>query len=86
MKHGAQVSYSVVMPGAVIEEGAVVKYAIIGEKCRIGKNAKIGSAPEDAANADEWGIAVLGPNTRVADGEVVPAKAMLDKTHQEVEA
>ena len=33
---GASVCYSVVMPGAVIEEGAVVQYAIIGERCRVG--------------------------------------------------
>ena len=86
VKHGAKVSYSVVMPGAVIEEGADVKYAIIGENCRVGKNAKVGATPESVSNADEWGVAVLGPNTKLADGEVVPAKTMLDKTHQGVEA
>lgn len=86
VSHGAQVSYSVIMPGAVVEEGAVVQYAIIGENCHVGKNARVGAVPESASNADEWGIAVLGPNTQVADGEVVPAKAMLDKTHQGVEA
>ena len=78
---GASVAYSVVMPGAVIEDGAKVSYAIIGENCRIGKGAVVGSAPEDAANPDQWGIAVLGPNTQVKAGEIVPAKTLLDKNH-----
>ena len=78
---GASVAYSVVMPGAVIESGAKVSYAIIGENCRIGRNAVVGSAPEDAADPDQWGIAVLGPNTEVKAGEVVPAKTLLDKNH-----
>ena len=77
----ASVTYSVVMPGAVIEDGAKVSYAIIGENCRIGKNAVIGSAPEDAADPEQWGITVLGPNTMVKAGEVVPAKTLLDKNH-----
>jgi len=77
----ATVTYSVVMPGAVIEDGAKVSYAIIGENCRIGKNAVVGSAPEDATDLEQWGITVLGPNTEVKAGEVVPAKTLLDKNH-----
>ena len=38
---GAQVSYSVVMPNAVIEAGARVSYAIVGEGCHVGKNAVV---------------------------------------------
>ncbi len=86
VSRGAQVSYSVIMPGAVVEEGAVVQYSIIGENCHVGKNAQVGAPPESASNADDWGIAVLGPNTKLADGEIVAAKTMLDKTHQGVEA
>lgn len=41
----------------------------------------IGSAPEDAADPEQWGITVLGPNTTVKAGEVVPAKTLLDKNH-----
>ena len=48
------------------------------------KGAKVGSAPETAEDPAQWGIAVLGPNTRLAENEVVPAKTMLDKTHQGV--
>ena len=77
---GAEVSYSVVMPGAVIEDGAKVSYAIGGEKCRIGKNAVVGQPPE-SMEFDRWGIVTLGPETCVAEGETVPAKTMLDRTH-----
>ena len=83
---GASVCYSVVMPGAVIEEGAVVQYAIIGERCRVGRGAQVGAPPETAQDPAEWGIAVLGPDTVIAPGEVVPAKALLDRHHGEVEA
>lgn len=83
---GASVAYSVLMPGAVVEPGAVVQYAIVGEKCRIGRFAQVGAPPESAADPDSWGIAVLGPGTVVAEGEVVRQKAMLDRHHGEVEA
>ena len=83
---GASVAYSVLMPGAVVEPGAVVQYAIVGEKCRIGRFAQVGAPPESAADPDSWGIAVLGPGTVVAEGEVVRPKAMLDRHHGEVEA
>ena len=84
VKEGAQVSYSVLMPGAVVEEGAVVQYAILGENAVVAKGAKVGAAPETAEDPAQWGIAVLGPNTKLAENEVVAAKTMLDKTHQGV--
>ena len=67
---GASVSYSVVMPGAVIEAGAKVSYAIVGEGCRVGRNAVVGGAP-GSVPFEDWGIAVLGPRTSVADGAVI---------------
>ena len=84
VKEGAQVSYSVLMPGAVVEEGAVVQYAILGENAVVAKGARVGAAPETAEDPAQWGIAVLGPNTKLAENEVVAAKTMLDKTHQGV--
>ena len=78
---GAVVTYSVVMPGAVIEDGAQVHYAIVGEKCHIGAGAVVGAPPEQAEDPDQWGIAVLGPRTCVAAGEKVAPKTMLDKNH-----
>ena len=83
---GAEVSYSVVMPGAVIEDGAKVIYAIVGENCHIGAGAVVGGAPETAEDPEQWGIAVLGPRTRISEGEKVAPKTMLDKHHGEEEA
>ena len=77
----AEVSYSVVMPGAVIEDGAKVSYAIVGEGCHIGARAVVGAPPEEADDPEQWGIAVLGPHTDVAERENVPPKTMLDRTH-----
>ena len=70
-----------VMEVAIIDDGASVSYAIVGENCRIGRRAAVGAPPETARQPAQWGIAVLGPRTCVADGETVPPKTMLDKTH-----
>ena len=83
---GAVVSYSVLMPGAVVESGAVVQYAIVGENCRIGRDAQVGAPPETVQDPDDWGVAVLGPGTVIGDGEIVPAKTLLDRHHGEVKA
>ena len=50
----------------------------------VAKGAKVGCAPECAEDPGKWGIAVLGPNTKLAENEIVPAKTMLDKNHQGV--
>ena len=52
---GAEVEYSILMPGAVVERGARVAYAILGENVRVGENARVGASPE-AAPPEEWGI------------------------------
>lgn len=75
---GAEVKDSIVMPGAVIEEGAKVQYAIVAENAVIGKNAVIGERPEDMEKLEDWGVAVVGPNCKIAEGAVVPPKAMID--------
>ena len=80
---GASVSYSVVMPGAVIEAGAKVSYAIVGEGCRVGRNAVVGGAP-GSVPFEDWGIAVLGVRTSVADGAVIEPKMMLGENGKEV--
>ena len=79
---GARVSYSVVMPDAVIEEGAQVAYAIVGERCRIGKGAVVGLPPEEWGADTEWGIAVLAPNSTVAAGQVIPPRTMFRGTQE----
>lgn len=75
---GAVVRDSIIMPGARVEEGAVVQYAIVAENSVIEKDAVIGQRPENMENKDEWGVAVVGPNTVVKAGSVIPPKAMVD--------
>lgn len=75
---GAEVKDSIIMPGARIEEGAKVQYAIVAENAVIGKNAVIGERPEVMENLDDWGVAVVGPNSVIGEGCVVPPKAMYD--------
>ena len=77
---GAEVRYSIVMPGTVIKAGAVVEYAIVGENCVIGENAHIGGKPEDYPNRDEWSIAVVGHNITVGKGKSVAPKAILSES------
>ena len=79
---GAKVSYSVLLPGTVVEDGAVVEYAILGEACHIGKNCRVGSTPE--AGGEGWGLTVLAPNCQLADGKQVRAGIMLDRNGEEV--
>ena len=80
---GAQVSYSVLLPGAKVEEGAVVEYAILGENCHIGKNARVGARPEESDPAT-WGLTVLAPGCDVAEGRTVAANKMLSQNGEEV--
>ena len=80
---GAEVSYSVLLPGTVVEPGAVVRYAILGEGTRIGAGCRVGAAPEECTPED-WGLTVLAPGCRLEAGRRVPAKTMLTKDGQEV--
>ena len=80
---GARVSYSVLMPGVVVEPGAVVEYAILGEECRIGRDCRVGSTPEAAANG-KWGLTVLAPHCQVAGERVVAPGTMLGRDGEEV--
>ncbi|MEG1427597.1 MAG: glucose-1-phosphate adenylyltransferase [Oscillospiraceae bacterium] len=75
---GAEVKDSIIMPGARIEEGAKVQYAIVAENSVVGKNAVIGERPEDMKDLKDWGVAVVGPGCRIAEGQIVPPKAMID--------
>ncbi|MCM1525293.1 MAG: glucose-1-phosphate adenylyltransferase [Ruminococcus sp.] len=77
VEKGAKVTYSIVMPGSVIKEGAVVEYSIVGEDSVIGKGAHIGASPETVENRDNWGIAVIGHNITIDDGQAVAPKEMV---------
>lgn len=76
---GATINSSIIMPGAVIEEGATVQFAIIAENTVVRKNAVVGAKPEDCANRDDWGIAVVGENAIIDEGAVVKPKEMIDR-------
>ena len=80
---GARVSYSVLLPGTVVEPGAVVEYAILGEGCRIGKDCKVGGTPESVTDGT-WGLTVLAPNCTVAEGREVRPGVMLNRNGEEV--
>lgn len=76
---GATINSSIIMPGAVIEEGATVQFAIIAENTVVRKNAVVGAKPENCANRDDWGIAVVGENAIIDEGAVVKPKEMIDR-------
>ena len=76
---GANIIYSVLMPGAVVEEGATVEYAIVGENTVAHKNAHVGAPPD---GTDAWGVATCGPNIEIREGAQVPAGAMIYKSEE----
>ena len=61
------------MPNSVIKSGATVEYAIIGERCVIGEGAHVGAEKTDSP---EWGVAVVGSDKTVPNGEVIAAKTV----------
>ena len=71
---GANIIYSVLMPGAVVEDGATVEYAIVGENTVVHKNAHVGAPPD---GTDAWGVATCGPDIEIREGAQVPAGAMI---------
>lgn len=72
---GADIRYSILMPGAVVEEGATVEYAIIGENTRVCAGAWVGAGP--SGEADWKSIATCGPGISIGAGASVPAGAMV---------
>ena len=73
IEEGAVVTDTVIMPNSVIKSGATVEYAIVGERCTVGKGAHVGAEKTDSP---EWGVAVVGSDKTVPDGEVIAAKAV----------
>jgi glucose-1-phosphate adenylyltransferase len=61
------------MPNSVIKSGAYVEYSIIGERCTVGENAHVG---EKKTDDPEWGVAVVGSDKIVPDGEIIAAKVV----------
>jgi len=77
VEEGANVRYSILMPGAVVKAGATVEYAIVAENAVIGTNAVVGTEPPAGEDKGDWGIAVVASDLEIGDGAVVPANAMV---------
>ncbi|MDR0530805.1 MAG: glucose-1-phosphate adenylyltransferase [Oscillospiraceae bacterium] len=75
---GATVRDSILMPGATIRSGASVQYAIVAENAVIEENAKVGARPEDVADKDAWGVAVIGAEVTIGKGAVVAPAQMIE--------
>ncbi|MBO5410079.1 MAG: glucose-1-phosphate adenylyltransferase [Clostridia bacterium] len=78
VEEGAKVDYSIVMPGTVIKKGAVVQYSIVAENAVIDEGAVVGERPENMANVEDWGVAVVGNGVHIGKGAKVEPKAMVD--------
>ena len=78
VEEGAKVEYSIVMPGTVIKKGAVVQYSIVAENAVIDEGAVVGESPENMANVEDWGVAVVGNGVHIGKGAKVEPKAMVD--------
>ena len=78
VEEGAEVKYSIVMPGTVIKKGAVVQYSIVAENAVIDEGAVVGESPENMANVEDWGVAVIGNGVTIGKGAKVEPQAMID--------
>ncbi len=71
VEEGADVTDSVIMPGAVIHRGAVVRRAIVAEGAAVGAGAFVGEK--------EGSIAVVGQNITIPAGASVAAGQQVDE-------
>ncbi len=74
IEEGAVVTDSVIMPNSTVGARATVEFSMIGERCTVGEGAKIG-APK--TNDGDWGVAVVGSDKSVGDGETVAPKTIV---------
>lgn len=74
VEEGADVEYSVVMPGSIIRRGAVVRRSIVAENAIVGAGSVIG---EDKGN-----IAVIGQGISLPAGVSVPAGEQVDEAYK----
>ena len=78
VEEGAEVKYSIVMPGTVIKKGAVVQYSIVAENAVIEEGAVVGESPENMANIEDWGVAVIGNGVTIGKGAKIAPDTMTD--------
>ena len=69
---GAIVEDSVLLNGVTVKAGAQVRYAILDSNVIVGEKAVVGEPKNTAAD-----VAVVGAKHCVAEGEIVPAGAMI---------
>lgn len=74
---GTSVNSSVVMKNVCIGKNVTIKYAIIADGAIIEDNAVIGKSPEECEDG-EWGIAVVGSNAVIRNGDVIAPKQMVE--------
>ena len=86
VEEGAEIIDSILMPGTVVRKGAKVHYAILAENVEVGEEAQVGEKPEEVADLEKWGIAVVASGVKVGKGASVPAKAMQEMNVEEVAA
>ncbi len=79
VEEGACVRDSIVMPGVTVKRGATVQYAIVAENAVIGEDAVVGELPEEIAELDNWGVAVVAAGVTVGEQCRISAKAMIDR-------
>jgi len=72
---GAQVRYSILMPGVTVEEDAVVEFAILAENTRVGAGARVGNVKEIDAEGKK--ITVSAAGVSIAPGCVISAGTLI---------
>jgi glucose-1-phosphate adenylyltransferase len=73
IEEGATVTDSVIMPNSTIGPKATVEFSIVGERCTVGEGARIGAPKTDG----DWGVAVVGSDKSVGEGEIVAPKTVV---------
>ena len=73
---GARVADSVLFADVVVEADAEVVAAIVDKHCRIGRGARVGSSGADLDDSGD--LVLLGRDSTVSEGAVVPAGARLE--------
>ena len=67
VERGTVIHDSIIMPDAVIKAGAKVEHAIVGWSAVVSEGAKIGKK-QASAEAGEWKIAVVAPESTIKAG------------------
>ena len=72
------IDFSVLFANVTVEDGADVKYSIVMPGTGIKKGAVVGESPENMADVNDWGVAVIGNGVKIGKGAKVEPKAMID--------